>query len=204
MSLQLPTHSQSIDGPVVLRIRTDARWLPNALARMDEVLVDHAHCEKKAAAQALSLLQSYPEVPGLAVQMAQLAREESSHLSKVLRVLEERGLSLGRDPGDPYVQELQGCIRSPPVLRRMDRLLISAVVEARSCERLELLATGLGDTALSRLYAELAQSERGHQSLFFRLAVEASSAQLASERLSALLDCESEILSRLSIRAAIH
>jgi tRNA-(ms[2]io[6]A)-hydroxylase len=189
---------------VVLRSRTDARWLPHALERLDEVLVDHAHCEKKAAAQALSLLSAYPEVPGLALQMAQLAREESGHLSKVLRVLETRGLSLGKDPGDPYVQKLLECVRSPPVLRRMDRLLISAIVEARSCERLKLLAAGLRDAPLGQLYAELAQSEQGHQALFFRLAVEASSAQLASERLSVLLDCESEILARLGIRAAIH
>ncbi|HEY1417004.1 MAG TPA: tRNA isopentenyl-2-thiomethyl-A-37 hydroxylase MiaE, partial [Myxococcaceae bacterium] len=80
---------------VHLRCQTDPRWLPHALAHLDEVLVDHAHCEKKAAANALSLLQAYPEVPGLPAHMARLAREESSHLARVLQLLERRGLTLG-------------------------------------------------------------------------------------------------------------
>src|SRR5215471_6489328 len=112
-----PRQAQLIDGPVVLRSPTDARWLPNALERLDDVLMDHAHCEKKAAAQALSLLQAYPDVPGLALKMAQLAREESRHLAKVLRVLDARGLSPGRDRGDPYVQRLQEQVRAPATER---------------------------------------------------------------------------------------
>jgi tRNA-(ms[2]io[6]A)-hydroxylase len=196
--------AQSTEGPLVLRTPTDARWLPLALEHFDEVLVDHAHCEKKAAAQALSLLQAYPALPGLAIQMAQLAREESGHLTRVLRVLEERGLSLTRDLGDPYVQKLQECIRAPAPFRRVDRLLVSAIVEARSCERLALLADGLSDPGLRRLYAELAQSEHGHQALFFRLAVAASDPHSAAERLAVLLDFEAEILTRIEIRPAIH
>jgi tRNA-(ms[2]io[6]A)-hydroxylase len=189
---------------LVLRTETDARWLPLALEHFDEVLVDHAHCEKKAAAQALSLLQAYPALPGLAIQMAQMAREESGHLTRVLRVLEERGLWLTRDLGDPYVQKLQESIRSPEPFRRLDRLLVSAIVEARSCERLALLAGGVSDRGLRELYAELAQSEHGHQALFFRLAVTASDPHSAAERLAVLLDLEAEILARIDIRPAIH
>lgn len=189
---------------MALRAETDPRWLPLALERFDEVLVDHAHCEKKAAAQALSLLQAYPSLPDLAIQMAQMAREESGHLTRVLRVMEERGLSLTRDLGDPYVQRLQECIRSPSHERRLDRLLVSTIVEARSCERLALLARGLSDPRLREIYSELAQSERGHQELFFRLAMDASDADSAAERLSALLDLEAEILVRTEIRPAIH
>src|SRR3954464_4953690 len=102
---------------------TDASWLPSALERFDEVLADHAHCEKKAAANALSLLQAYPEVPGLPAQMARLAREESAHLAKVLSLLEQRGLTLTRDGGDPYAKGLQKLLRNPPAQRRLDRLL---------------------------------------------------------------------------------
>jgi tRNA-(ms[2]io[6]A)-hydroxylase len=189
---------------VILRTKTDPRWLPLALERFDEVLVDHAHCEKKAAAQALSLLQAYLALPGLAIQMAQMAREESGHLTRVLRVMEERELSLTRDLGDPYVQRLQECIRTAPPLRRMDRLLVSAIVEARSCERLALLADGVSDPRLRQLYAELAQSEHGHQALFFRLAIAASDPQSATERLAVLLDLEAEILAHIDIRPAIH
>src|SRR5690348_13406272 len=120
-------------GPVVLRSRTDPAWLPLALERFDQVLVDHAHCEKKAAANALSLLQSYPELPGLPAQMARLAREESAHLARVLELLEARGLSLTKDLGDPYAQALQALVRTPAAERKVDRLLVAAVIEARSC-----------------------------------------------------------------------
>ncbi len=187
-----------------LRTFTEARWIDLAVRRFNDVLVDHAHCEKKAAAQALSLLQAYPELPSLPVQMARLAREESGHLARVLRLMEERGLSLGADPGDPYVQKLRALVRSPPPLRRLDRLLVCAIVEARSCERLALLAHALDDRGLQRFYGELAQSERGHQSLFFRLAAVAAGLPAASERLSTLLDREAEIVVEVGIRPAIH
>ena len=187
-----------------LRTLTDARWIHLALRRFDEVLVDHAHCEKKAAAQALSLLQAYPELPSLPIQMARLAREESGHLARVLMLMEERGLSLGADPGDPYVQKLRALVRSPPALQRLDRLLVCAIVEARSCERLSLLAQALDDRDLQRLYGELAQSERGHQSLFFRLAVSSAGLPSASARLNTLLDREAEVVVEVGIRPAIH
>src|SRR5262245_16043192 len=189
-------------GPVALRGRTDPRWLPLALSRLDEVLVDHAHCEKKAAASALSLLQAYPEVDGLAEQMAELAREESGHLSRVLSVLKERGLVLGRDGGDPYAQKMQRLIRTAPPTRRLDRLLVAAVLEARSCERLTLLADGLARTSLARMYRELAQSEDGHQRLFFRLAAKCVGVEVASARLGELLDCERRILAEVGLRPA--
>ncbi len=194
------------EGPVILHAPTDERWLPHALAHFDEVLVDHAHCEKKAAANALSLLQAYPELPGLPAQMARLAREESAHLARVLDLMAARGLTLGRDAGDPYAQGLQKLMRTPMAQRRLDRLLVAAVIEARSCERLSLLAEGLEDSALRRFYGELAQSEDGHQSLFFRLAVTASEGDEAvvRTRLEELLAREAEIVLSVGLRAAIH
>ena len=198
------------EGPVVLRRATDAAWLPNAMANFDAVLIDHAHCEKKAAANALSMLQAYPEVPELPVTMARLAREESAHLAKVLAIMESRGLALSKDPGDPYAQALQAFVRTPREERRLDRLLVAAVIEARSCERLALIAQGLSertapeDAALARFYRELAQSEDGHQSLFFRLAVNAHGETATAARLELLLDAEAEIIERIGVRAAIH
>src|SRR5687767_14245208 len=161
------------EGPVLLRRPTDPKWLEMALADFDSVLIDHAHCEKKAAANALSMLQAYPDIPGLPAQMARMAREESAHLARVLALMDERGLTLSKDDGDPYAQELQLLVRKAQPARRLDRLLVAAIIEARSCERLALLAEHLPDAELRRFYAELAQSEDGHQSLFFRLAVEA-------------------------------
>ncbi len=194
------------EGPVILKVPSDPRWLPLALERFDEVLIDHAHCEKKAAANALSLLQSYPELPGLPAQMARLAREESAHLAKVLELMEARGLTLGRDAGDPYAQALQACVRTGAAERRVDRLLVAAVIEARSCERLSLLAEGLQEPSLKRFYGELAQSEDGHQALFFRLAVQAAGGDAAGvqARLDALLEAEVQVLARVGVRAAIH
>ena len=193
-------------GPVILRVPSDPRWLPLALERFDEVLVDHAHCEKKAAANALSLLQVYPELPGLPAQMARLAREESAHLARVLDLMAARGLTLGRDTGDPYAQRLQKVIRTSAEGRKVDRLLVAAVIEARSCERLSLLAEGLEDPMLRRFYGELAQSEDGHQSLFYRLAVTATNGDEASvgARLDELLVHEAEVLNQVGLRAAIH
>lgn len=207
------------EGPVVLRRETDPAWLPHAMAHFDAVLIDHAHCEKKAAANALSMLQAYPEVPELPVTMARLAREESAHLAKVLAIMESRGLVLTKDPGDPYAQALQAFVRTPREERRLDRLLVAAVIEARSCERLALIAQGLSaraaeagepgeaiaaDASLARFYRELAQSEDGHQSLFFRLAVNAHGEVAARARLDVLLDGEAEIIERIGVRAAIH
>ncbi len=193
-------------GPVILHAPTDPGWLPLALANFDAVLVDHAHCEKKAAANALSMLQAYPDLPGLPSQMARLAREESAHLARVLDLMAARGLTLTRDAGDPYAQGLQKHVRTPALERRVDRLLVAAIIEARSCERLSLLAEGLTDPALARFYGELAQSEDGHQSLFHRLAVTASDGDAAAvdARLQHLLAQEARVLADVGLRAAIH
>ncbi|NOK02797.1 MULTISPECIES: tRNA-(ms[2]io[6]A)-hydroxylase [Myxococcus] len=204
-----PTPSRrplSGEGPVILHAATDPRWLPLALERFDEVLVDHAHCEKKAAANALSMLQAYPDLPGLPSQMARLAREESAHLARVLDLMAARGLTLTKDAGDPYAQGLQKLIRTPAAERRMDRLLVAAVIEARSCERLSLLAEGLTDPALARFYGELAQSEDGHQSLFYRLAVTASEGDeaIVKARLEWMLEREAQVITDVGLRAAIH
>jgi len=187
-----------------LKVETDPRWLPFALEHFDEVLVDHAHCEKKAAANALSLLQAYPEVPGLPLAMARLAREESAHLAKVLRLMQTRGLTLGRDRGDPYARALHELVTGSELERRLDRLLIATLIEARSCERLGLLAKGLAEPSLKQLYRDLAQSEHGHQELFLRLATGAHGKAAAEARLEQLLTQEAAILARVGLRPAVH
>jgi tRNA-(ms[2]io[6]A)-hydroxylase len=183
---------------------TPAAWLPHALAHFDAVLADHAHCEKKAAANALSLLQSYPAVPGLPAQMARLAREESAHLAKVLQVMEERGLHLDYDLGDPYAKGLQALLRPGAKERQLDRFLTAAIIEARSHERLLLLSQGLEDAQLKRLYAELATSEDGHQELFLRIAQGLAPSEVVEARLAELLAAEGALVRALPVRAAIH
>jgi tRNA-(ms[2]io[6]A)-hydroxylase len=181
---------------------TPREWVELAVARFDEVLVDHAHCEKKAAAHALSLLAAFPQAPGLPRAMARLAREEAGHLAQVLLLLEKRGLSLGRDPGDPYAQGLQALVRQPARERLLDRLLVSALIETRSEERLRLLAAALGDPELRRFYARLAQAEEGHGELFLRLARRSSPD--CEERLAELLRAEARLVRELPLRPGIH
>ncbi len=189
---------------IELRAATSAKWLPLALAQFDAVLTDHAHCEKKAAANALSLLQAYPEVPGLPAQMARLAREEAAHLARVLQLMEDRGLLLGKDAGDPYAQQLQKLMRTPAKERQLDRFLVAGIIEARSFERLALLAEGLSEAPLKKFYGELATSEDGHTKLFTRLALAIAPEALVQERLDFLLDAEAELIRTLPVRPAIH
>ena len=189
---------------ITLQVATSETWLPLALERFDEVLIDHAHCEKKAASNALSLMQAYPEVPGLPAQMARLAREESAHLAKVLQIMEDRGLLLGRDGGDPYAQQLQKIMRNGMKERQLDRFLIAGIIEARSAERLGLLAEGLTDPRLKRFYTELETSEDGHQKLFLRLAREIATDGVVDARLAELLAGEAALIRALPVRAAIH
>lgn len=186
------------------KLSTPAAWLDNALSHFDEVLVDHAHCEKKAAANALSMLQAYPHVPGLALHMARLAREEASHLVRVLQYMDARGLALGIDRGDPYAQGLQAMLRTGEKERRLDRLLMAGIIEGRSCERLELLAVKLPEAELRDFYAELAQSEGGHERLFVRLAEAVATPDVVAARLDELLAGEAELIRRLPIRNAMH
>ncbi len=189
---------------IVLKRATDRSWLVLALERFDEVLIDHAHCEKKAASNALSLMQAYPEVPGLPAQMARMAREEAGHLARVLQLMEERGLLLGRDGGDPYAQGLQKLMRNGMKDRQLDRFLVAGIIEARSAERLALLANGLTDASLKKFYTELATSEDGHQKLFLRLAREIAPVDVVDARLEELLAGEAELIRLLPARAAVH
>src|SRR5438270_14020673 len=152
----------------MLLVATARAWVVQAVDRFDEVLVDHAHCEKKAAAHALSMLAAFPSTPGLPRAMARMAREEAGHLGQVLALLEKRGLSLGRDPGDPYAQGLQALVRQPARERLPDRLLISAAIAARREERLRLLAAHLPDPELRRFYRRLPSAVQGRGELFVR------------------------------------
>jgi tRNA-(ms[2]io[6]A)-hydroxylase len=194
---------RATSAAVELLCATSKEWLQLALERFDEVLVDHAHCEKKAAAHALSMLAAFPDVPGLPRAMARLAREEAGHLGKVLALLESRGLSLGRDGGDPYAQALQALVRQPRTDRLLDQLLVSALIELRSRERLQLLADNLAERHLRDFYEELAQAEAGHGSLFLRLARKVAP-EAIEERLSQLAAEEARLIRELPVRAAIH
>jgi tRNA-(ms[2]io[6]A)-hydroxylase len=168
------------------------------------VLVDHAHCEKKAAAQALSLVQAYPEHERLVRRLTGLAIEELRHFRAVYARLRKRGLELGRDSGDPYARELRRQVRSGGPGRLTDRLLVAGLIEARSHERLALLAEAVDDPELGSFYHSLAKAEAGHAELFRDLAVTYEDPEHVGERLGELADEEAKIVARLPLEARIH
>lgn len=188
-----------------LRTPTDPRWTELALARFDEVLLDHAHCEKKAAASAMALVTAYPDHDRLVKSLARLAQEELRHFRQVHDRILARGLKLNRDGGDPYAQALLAKVRKERHdHRRTDRLLVSALIEARSCERLELLAGALPDPELQKFYAGLAQAEGGHYLLFVDLAKAYAPSDDVVARLDELAAYEAEVVRGLPIEPRIH
>jgi tRNA-(ms[2]io[6]A)-hydroxylase len=199
-----------------LRSRTDPRYVDVVLASDDSwsrTLVDHAHCEHKAAVTALSFVSKYPDDPVLVARLAVLAHDEAGHFAKLVEVITARGLSLGHPDPDPYVQRLLAPLKGSVLEHRVDRLLTCALIEGRSCERLHLLADALavrGDP-LAPLYDGLWREEAGHHTLFVELAERSraragdrdASAAVAA-RLVELAVFEAEVVASLPLRPAIH
>jgi len=187
----------------VLCSKTDPRWVEVALADLDATLGDHAHCEKKAAATAVKLIADHPDRPDLVRKMAKLAQEETHHFLAVLNELARRGRTLPPDRGDPYAQALLRLVRGGPV-RLMDQLLVCALIEARSCERLELLGQALDDPRLRDLYARFASAEAGHERLFLDLARDAGGRAPAELRLAEMARAEASVVAALPLEPRIH
>jgi len=187
----------------ILLSATDPRWPAIAAADLDRTLGDHAHCEKKAAASALKLVADHADRPALVRPLARLAQEEQQHLMAVLVELSRRAAPLRPDDGDPYAQMLLRLVR-PGRDRLLDRLLVSALIEARSCERLAALGGVLPPGRLRDLYVRLAQSEAGHERLFVELASIEAGATEAHTRLAALAQEEARIVAQLPLLPRIH
>jgi tRNA-(ms[2]io[6]A)-hydroxylase len=153
-----------------LAATTDPAWGVFAASHLDEVLLDHAHCEKKAAGAAVTLLFRYPEQPALQAPLAALAREELGHFEAVLGELARRGVAFARQKAAPYAGRLHAAVRREEPGRLLDLLLTCAAIEARSCERLTLLHGALEDAPLRALYGELLAAEARHHRLYVDLA----------------------------------
>jgi tRNA-(ms[2]io[6]A)-hydroxylase len=186
----------------ILRTATDPRWAAIAVGDLAAILADHAHCEKKAAASALKLVADHPDRPEQVRALAKLAQEELSHLLAVHVEMARLGVAPTPDEGDPYAQALVRLVRSGPHAL-VDRLLVSALIEARSCERLLLLADVLEDARLRELYARFARQESGHERLFVELAVKEAGGA-ARARLDVLAEEEARIVGALPLRPRIH
>jgi tRNA-(ms[2]io[6]A)-hydroxylase len=185
-----------------LRTRTSRAWAETALRDPDALLEDHAHLEKKAAQNALALLGRWPspsedllDVQAWTQQLTRIARDEIEHLGLVLGLLRRRGRALGRVHKNPYAAALRRLVREGEAPGELvDRLLVSALIEARSCERFGALADVAEDDALRRLYRGLLASERGHYRVFLGLAARVPGVLDLEDRWQALLDREAEIL----------
>lgn len=190
------------NGPVLVS-RTPTRWVEVAMSDLGSLLEDHAHCEKKAAASALSLIVAYPDHDELVRRLGVLAVEELQHFRMVHERLLARGRSLGGDKGDPYAKKLLSLAR-PNRGRLTDRLLLLGLIEARSRERLGLLAENLLDPDLARFYQQLSEAEARHADMFRELAAVYDEREAVEERLSVLARAEADIVAKLPLLPRIH
>lgn len=187
-----------------LKIATDPAWAPLAIQHLDQFLVDHASCERKAHAAALMMVHRFPEYPLLQDQMIQLAREELDHFQQVVGLLRQRNLAIGVDEVDPYVKKLLTLVRHPREEHILDRLMVAAVIEARSCERFCLFADELPDGALKDFYTQFAREESAHFPLILNTTKRYFSANSVHKRLDDFLAFEAFMLPTIEIRPTVH
>ena len=191
-----------------LRVPTPDAWLAAAAAQQDLLLIDHANCEKKAASTALSLLYRADTEPAALAQLSRLAREELRHYEQVLAILEERAIPLRPVSSSRYAGSLREQVARVEPWRRIETLLVCALVEARSCERFERLTQVL-DPALARFYGKLLASEARHFEHYLHMAQAAVAVAGLPEaeyrrRLDRLLDIEAELVSAADTELRFH
>ncbi len=179
-------------------------WVDCVLDNFDTFLLDHAAAEKKASGMALSMVSHYPDRPQLVLAMAELAVEEMVHFREVIKLTQARGLTLGADIKDPYVNSIRSLIRQGSELYLLDRLLVGGVIEARGAERFGLIAQALPEGELKTFYRSITRSEARHFELFLDLAGEFFPADTVNTRWQDILAFEGQIIVDLPIRPALH
>ncbi len=180
------------------------RWLAQALAHPAELLIDHAHCERKAAGVALQLMFRYAADAELAAVLSPLAREELEHFERVLALLQSRGIALRPLAAPPYGAALAALVRRHEPLRQLDSFLVAGLIEARSHERLALLAAHAADAELRGLYGDLLVSEARHFGLYWVLCERRWPRQQVMERLAELAAAEADVLASLHPEPRLH
>lgn len=194
MSIELPIKGKS-----------PAKWATYITENLDEFLQDHAACERKAAALAMSFVAKYPDRSALIDPMIALAREELEHFQQVFHLIHKRGQKLRScDEKDPYINDILRQLRHGREERFLDRLIMSGLVEARGYERFHLLAEHLSDPALKDFYSGLAEREAGHYKIFVRIANHYFSSDVVNEAISRISDIEGTAMREAPIRATLH
>ena len=183
---------------------TSDKWIQLALSNPIEILIDHAHCERKAAGVAIQLMFRYPSEPNLAEVLSPIAREELEHFEKILNFLKDLGYSLKALKPPPYGAELAKHIRKEEPNRMVDSFLIAGIIEARSHERLSLLALNSEQETFKVLYESLLESEARHFGIYWKLAQTKFSKNQTFTRLEELSKIESEILAETCLMPRVH
>ena len=185
-----------------LKLPTDPRWVNLAEMKLEDVLTDHAYCEQKAATSCITLIQKNPERERMVRELAPIVTEEWGHFRQVLAELDKRGLKLGKQRKDEYVNKLLDFQQKggDPEGRFIDRLLINALIEARSCERFRLLSLHLEEERMREFYHKFMVSEAGHYRLFLDLAKEYGGEKKVLARWQEFLDYEAVILKNIEVR----
>ena len=187
-----------------LKSETDSRWLDQVDADLNSVLIDHAHCEKKAAGTALNLMFAYVEDLELCREMTEIVNEELEHFHMVIELLERRGVAFKRLTPSTYGRKLNDLVRSGEPNKAVDRLLVAGLIEARSCERFQKLAAHVDDRELAEFYQSLFESEARHHSTYTRLAKHFASEEVVVERLDELALQEAEIIAQSDDPPRMH
>ncbi len=177
----------------ILRVATPASWVDAAVANWRLLLLDHANCEKKAASTALALIFAYPEDRALTVALSRLAREELKHFEQVERLMRRLEVPFARTKPARYASELRKHVRTHEPQRKLDLMLMHALIEARSCERFRLLAARL-PSEVGELYAQLERSEARHFELYLGFAAREFEAGECAARLATLAVREAELI----------
>lgn len=190
------------DTILKLKLPTDPRWVALVDENLEDVLVDHAYCEQKAASSCISLIVQFPDRQQLVDVLSPIVAEEWEHFQRVLEQIRKRGFTLGRKRTDEYVVQLGKQERKGGPIERqlMDKLLINAMIEARSCERFKILWKNLSDEELKAFYYDLMASEAGHYVTFIKLAREYMPEDVVKARWAELLEIEADIIRNLEVR----
>ena len=177
-----------------LQVETPDRWLHQVDADLDQVLLDHAHCELSAARTALNLKVAYVLYEPLTVEMTRIINEELDHFHQVLEQLNRLDIDLKRQQPGHYGKRLNALVRSEEPMRGVDRLLVAALIEARSCERFCLLRAHVRDPELADFYGSLFESEAGHYATYVQLAKDFMPSDIVDQRLDELASEEAQII----------
>ena len=179
-----------------LQSESSRRWLEMVDLHLDELLIDHAPCEKKAAGCALNLIFAYVDNEELCRELKVIVDEEMEHFIMVLDLLKRRGIPFRRQKPGSYGRQLNDLVRKSEPERAIDRLLVASLIEARSCERFDLLRQHVQDDALSEFYHSLFESEARHHTTYVRMARHFGSEDAVRKRLEELSALETEIINR--------